>query len=142
MKFAIDFDGTIVKQDHDYDDLESPLEFIPGAKEALLALRKADHLLLLWSARASYQNRKDPTLDPFFKAGVARIDPKRAHKDVQLGEARYQQMLAFVAATLPGMFDAIDDGSFSKPSVDLFIDDKTFPLVGPGSWAELVERFG
>ena len=41
MRVGIDFDGTVVSQDRPYADVVSPLEFVPGAKEGLLALKAA-----------------------------------------------------------------------------------------------------
>ena len=143
MRFAIDFDGTIVEQNTAYDDVVTPLKFVPGAKETLLALRDAGHSLLLWSARASRALREDQMLDPLVKAGVEPArDPAGWEADRKLNEARYQQMLAFVEAELPGVFHAIDDGTASKPSVDMFVDDRAFGWRGPSSWGEIRLRFG
>ena len=38
MLIAVDFDGTIVRDDRPYEDTATPLAFLPGAKEGLLAL--------------------------------------------------------------------------------------------------------
>jgi beta-phosphoglucomutase-like phosphatase (HAD superfamily) len=139
MKMAIDFDGTIVEMQAEYADLTTPFTLIPGAKEALYQLKAAGHILLLWSARASLALRKDPQLDPLIRCGVVRPHGKM---DLALNEARYQQMLDFVEQELPGVFDAIDDGTASKPSVDLFIDDKAVQAVGAQTWRALAEVFG
>ena len=37
MIIAIDFDGTLVSQERDYDDVTSPLLMLPGALAALRA---------------------------------------------------------------------------------------------------------
>lgn len=142
MKIAIDFDGTIVSQDHAYADLTSPLEFIDGAKEGLLALKAAGHYLLLWSARASRALLVDPTLDPFVRAGVVPCDRKSWLASRHLHRARYEQMIEFVNRELPGVFDAIDDGMAGKPSVDLFIDDKALAMRGPATWARIARQYG
>jgi len=144
---AIDFDGTVVVEDHrvPYDDTETPLRFERNAREALLGLKRAGHLLLLWSARASHALRFDPTKDALVRAGAKTVDPKMWAQSQSVNEARYQQMLAFVAAELPGVFDAIDDGSVGKPLVDLFIDNKALSF-GAGShrvsWSEITSVYG
>jgi hypothetical protein len=143
---CVDFDGTIVVQDgRRYDDVESPLEFVPGAKRALLALKAAGHALVLWSARASLALRHDPAADPLVRAGVRDVNHAAWRASRALNEARYQQMLAFVDAHLPRVFDAIDDGTMGKPLCDLFIDDKAiaFGQHRRGlSWLDIQTRFG
>ena len=69
MIIAVDFDGVIVNQDRAYDDLESPLQFNPGAREALLELKAAGHLLILWRGGWSSACRVTPLLYPPWKAG-------------------------------------------------------------------------
>ncbi len=145
MVISIDFDGTIVVQEGAYDDVETPLRFMHGAKETLNQLKEAGHVLLLWSNRASHALRFDPTKDPFVRAGVKQVDPERWRKSQPVNEARYQQMLDFVAAELPGVFDAIDDGAGSKPICDLFVDDKAVSF-GKGlngmSWYDIASVYG
>ena len=52
-------------------------------------------------------------------------------------------MIEFVEAKLPGLFNAIDDGTGGKPHVDKFIDDKAVQLGGSGvSWADLQHAYG
>jgi hypothetical protein len=142
---AIDFDGTIVEQGHAYDDVTSPLVLMPGAKEALLALKKAEHLLILWSARASRWLLYNPSYDPLVRVGKRRMNVAQWEKARPLNVARYQQMLAFVAKELPGVFDAIDDGAAGKVSADLFIDDRAIKY-GEGlsglSWANIKRAYG
>jgi hypothetical protein len=125
VKIAIDFDGTVVEQDHDYVDMNAPLKFCAGAREGLAALKRAGHWLLLWSGRATQRHQP----------GVGQA----------LDVARYSQMVAFVQQHLPGVFDAIDDGRRGKPPCDLFLDDKAL-RVGYGypalSWAEVAQQYG
>ena len=146
MIIAIDFDGTIVRQDgRAYDDLDTPLEFLPGAKEGLLALKKAGHTLLLWSARMSAALLVDPSLDPLVRARVRRIDHVAWERSAPLNQARCQQMLDFIDRELPGIFAAIDDGAGGKPQVDCFIDDKALRVgYGPGaaSWDRITYLYG
>jgi len=131
MYIGIDFDGTIVSDDHAYEDLNTPLTFKPGAKEALLALKAAGHFLLLWSARASRAHLEDPTLDPFVRAGVRPLNALRWTERLPLQQARFDQMVTFIERELPGVF-VIDDGLVGKPSVDLFIDDRALRLGESG----------
>jgi hypothetical protein len=123
VRIAVDFDGTIVERDHFYEDATSPLVFRPGAREALHALRRAGHTLLLWSSR-----------------------PARAVDDPSpLNDARLRQMLDLVARELPGVFDDVVGGSEGKPAVDLFVDDKAVRLgddLGGFSWGDVARTFG
>lgn len=139
------FDGTVVRQERAYDDVATPLEFVDGAEEALRALKRAGHVLLLWSARASRALLIDPTLDPLVRAGVKVVNMKQWKRSQGINVARHRQMLAFVAERLPGVFDAIDDGAAGKPTVDRFIDDKALQLgaaYGGLGWWTVAEMYG
>lgn len=125
MIIAIDFDGVVVRDDRPYADVDSPLEFIDGAKEGLLALKAAGHLLVLWSGRLSRALLVDPNLDPLVRVGKKQVNRDWwQEQSLPIHQARAAQMLDFVEANLANVFDAIDDGSGGKPSVDLFIDDR------------------
>jgi hypothetical protein len=142
---AVDFDGTVVKQNRPYGDLESPLELEDGAREGLEALKRAGHVLLLFSARANLALRLDPDMDPLVRAGVRRVDRARWERMRPVHVARYEQMLVFVAAEFPGIFDAVDDGIQGKPSADLFVDDRALRF-GQGAlglgWAGIANAWG
>lgn len=146
MRIAIDFDGTIVDDSHRYDDLVTPLTFKDGAKDALYALKRARHSLLLWSGRASRSNLYDPRLDPLVRAGVSLRTEKSWAESLALNLARYQQMMQFVETEIPDVFDAVDDGLGGKPSVDLFIDDKAMRLgrgdLGGVDWHQIANEYG
>ncbi len=145
MIIAIDFDGTIVSQDRPYEDTTTPLAFLPGAREGLVALKRAGNVLVLWSGRASRALMEDPRLDPLVRAGVRRIDAGRWSASQALNRERHAQMLAFVEAELPGVFDAIDDGQAGKLSVDLFIDDRALRFGQGGAsmgWAGITRSWG
>lgn len=145
MIIAVDFDGTVVRQDHAYDDFDTPLQFIDGADSTIPALKRADHVLLLWSARASRALLYDPTLNPLVRAGVVKLDMDRWKKSQAINIARYQQMLVFVHERCNGWFDAIDTGEGGKPLVDAIIDDKALRLgrgMGGHSWYEIGEMYG
>lgn len=139
MRIAVDFDGTIVEQDHPYDDLETALRLKPGAKQALMSLKRAGHQLLLWSARSSPMLLVDPNLNPFVAQGVVRVDMETWRRKLPIHKARQKQMLEFVFSELSGIFDAVDDGRGGKPQVDLFIDDKAVAFRG---WPELANTYG
>jgi len=145
MRIGCDFDGVVVRQDHPYDDVTTPLEFLPGAKQGLLALKAAGHTLLLWSGRMSRALLVDPKLDPLVRSGAQKVSLERWEASRELNQARLQQMLDFIDRELPGVFDAIDDGAAGKPTVDLFIDDHAVRFgYGPGalSWQQLTYLFG
>lgn len=147
MIIAVDFDGTIVEQDgRPYDDVQTPLKFLPGALEGLRSLKAAGHTLILWSGRANRALRFDPTIDPLVRAGRKRVDVERWKAEGQaLNIARYHQMLDFVRVECPNLFDAVDDGKVGKVSADLHIDDKSVRLGrGPNalSWADVAREWG
>lgn len=125
MIIAVDFDDTIVSQaGRSYDDVTTPLQFMPGAREALTSLKRAGHVLLLYSGRSNRSGRIDPDLDPMVRAGLRRVDRGHWEENRKINEARYQQMVRFAYDELPGIFDVIDDGQQGKPYADLFIDDR------------------
>lgn len=139
MRIALDFDGTLVSMDRPYDDVTTPLEFLPGALDALRALKAAGHVLLLYSARANRALLEDPELDPLVRAGARKVDLVEWARSRDVHQARYDQMLAFASAHLVGLIDAVDDGRQGKPSVGLFIDDRAVRFTG---WAELAFTYG
>ena len=140
---AIDFDGTIVEQrGRDYNDVTTPMKFLPGAREGLMALKRAGHVLLLWSGRASPALLENPMLDPLVRAGVRRVSPTAWPEQQRINRARYQQMLDFVRVELPGVFAAIDDGRGGKPQVDLFIEDKCLRYDSTMTWKRIVDGYG
>lgn len=133
MIIAVDFDGTVVSDDRPYNDLETPLEFMPGAKEALTSIKAAGHILLLYSARNNgVLIGDDPSVDPLHRAGVRRRTQTPENR--QLNIARYEQMVNFVNEELPGIFDAIDDGKQGKPSAHVYIDDKAISYAPYQGW--------
>lgn len=139
------FDGSIVKEEHPYDDVETPLEFIPGVQQAVPALKRAGHVLLLWSGRASRALLFDPMLDPLVRAGVVPLDMERWRSSQSLHQARYRQMLDFVAVNCIGWFDAIDDGAGGKPMVDLYLDNQALRLgrgMGGVDWRAVSLAYG
>jgi hypothetical protein len=143
---CVDFDDTIVSQaGRAYEDADSPLRFMPGAKEGLRALKHAGHMLILFSGRANRAILDDPNLDPLVRAGVKRIDHDRWARMRFINEARFSQMVKFVNDELPGMFVSVDDGRQGKPNCDLIIDDKALRF-GPGmlgaSWPQIAGMWG
>jgi len=143
---CIDFDDTVVSQaGRAYEDVTTPLRLMSGARLALASLRRAGHTLLLCSARANRALRVDPMLDPLVRAGKRRFSRPEWERQQPVHEARYQQMLAFTAKELPGVFDAIDDGVQGKPHADLFLDDKAM-RIGPGvlgaTWLVVAQVYG
>lgn len=141
MVIAIDFDGTIVSDDRRFDDVWSPFKLKPGVKEALLSLKRAGHVLVLWSARNNRARQYLPEFDPLVRAGKAvEVDSDASRK---LHADRWRQMLTFIAAEFPGVFDAIDDGRQGKIHADIVIDDRAVRL-GPGgeTWQSIASIYG
>ena len=145
MKFAIDFDGVVAEQDRPYDDVTTPLKFVPGAREGLQALRRAGHLLVLWSGRASRALLADPELDPLVQAGAVRSNREAWLSSRAVHLARYEQMIRFVEEELPEIFDAVDDGTAGKPLVDVILDDKAMKFgrsSGGLGWSTIAQFYG
>lgn len=141
MIIGIDFDGTLV-QTRVYSDLNQPLSLVPGAHVALKSLLKADHVMILYSSRSNRALRVDWRLNPLWKnLTVEQIQRWEASREFH--EARYQQMVQFVTAELPGIFAAIDDGQQGKPLADLFIDDKSQRFGARGlQWEQIAATWG
>lgn len=145
MIIACDFDGTVVQQNRAYEDVESPLEFVAGADMAIPSLKRADHVLLLWSARSSRALLYDPLLNPLVRSGAVPFDMDQWKASQHIHLARYRQMLDFIGQRCIGWFDAIDDGAGGKPLVDMFIDDRALRLgtgLGALGWWALEEMYG
>lgn len=140
MKIAVDFDGTIVDDSHAYDDLETPLKFLPGARGGLLRLKAAAHVLVLYSGRANRWLFSNPEMDPFVIAGLKVVDRKRWAQSAELNAARYRQMIEFTNRELPGVFSLIWEHQ-GKPSVDLFIDDRSADFRRNG-WRGIIHQHG
>jgi hypothetical protein len=143
---SIDFDGTVVDEaSRPFADTTTPLQLMPGARKALAALKAARHILILASCRANRALRDDPTLDPLVRADRRPIDRVAWERARPIHQARYHQMLDFVAAELPGVFDAIDDGMQGKVCADLYIDNHALRfgagLSGAG-WASVAVEYG
>ncbi len=142
---AVDFDNTVVRADHAYSDTASPLQFMPGAREGLHALKAAGHQLILWSGRANLALRENPELDPLVRAGARVVHKRQWLREAPLNVARYEQMLAFVARELPGIFDGIDDGTCGKVTADVYLDDRAITFghrLGGVNWADVSASYG
>lgn len=142
MIFCVDFDGTIVFRD-------PPLRLKDGARAGLLALKRAGHQLVLFSARANRARRFNRELDPLYAGNpLLMSDPVMAKTEARIqaqayNAALFEQMRRFVAAELPGVFDAIDEGNVGKPLGDYFIDDKSINPTLPGyDWSWIANTFG
>lgn len=146
MIIAIDFDNTLVEQhSRDYADVTSPFVMMPGAFDALVALKRARHQIIVWSGRSSLALRKNPRVDPLARVGKKQIDMLRWKASQQVNESRYLHMLEFCSTDLQGLVDAVDDGTCGKLTADMFIDDRAIRL-GKGSnawlWPEVERLYG
>ncbi len=146
MLIAVDFDNVIVStKGRAYSDVETPLEFLPGAREGLQALKRAGHTLLLYSARSNRALLFTPAWDPLVRAGLKRPHEATWAQSKELHWARYHQMCNFYATELADIIDAIDDGLQGKPLADLFIDDRALTYGdGPDrlGWAQIAMLYG
>ena len=144
MLIAIDFDATLVKADRPYDDVTTPLEWIDGAKDAVLSLHRAGHTLLLFSARTNRSLLYSVNWDPLVAAGLKRpVEPTPEARAIHW--ARYFQMLDFLEAEVPGVL-VVDPGLQGKPTADVFIDDRALAFSPRGTsgytWTMIRELHG
>jgi len=142
VRIVLDFDGTIVHDDHDYADLTVPLKLMPGAREALRALERAGHTLVLCSGRANRALRLDWQLNPLWRDGAEPFDVQRWERSRELNQRRYEQMLAFVELELAGIFAMVDDGGQGKVSGDLYVDDRALRYGFSVGWPEIAIAYG
>lgn len=141
MLIAIDFDGTIVPR------MNPPLRLFEGARDGLLSLKNAGHILLLYSARANRAVRFNPDLNPLLRGMPSAFTAEDRLRTTQAHRLLFDEMVAFVNRELPGVFDAIDDGQQGKPLADLFIDDKVVNVVNAGGplssgWPWIASTYG
>lgn len=146
MLIAVDFDNVIVmSKGRAYTDTITPLQFMPGAKEGLQALKRAGHRLLVYSARANRALLFTPEWDPLVRAGVKRPHEVTWAQSKELHWDRYRQMCNFCATELAGVIDAVDDGLQGKPLADVFIDDRAL-TYGEGAdrigWPQIAVLYG
>ena len=141
MIIAVDFDNVCVEPSR-FDDVVTPLRLKSGAVAGLRSLRRAGHLLVLWSTRSNRSLMYLAEFNPLVRVGAigdASSDATRA-----LHAARYRQMLAFVASEMAGIFHAVDDGRQGKMDADLYIDDRAMSFGGARgwSWSEIASLYG
>lgn len=146
MLIAVDFDNTVVVEVGSAAPLRvRPLRFQPGAREGLLALRRAGHTLILWSARGNRSLLFTPEWDPLVRAGIRKPDLTRWERERPYHWGRWRQLQRFVAKYLPDVFAVIDDGLQGKPLADLFIDDKVLAYgtgAGAVGWSGIGMLYG
>lgn len=133
MIIAVDFDSVATRIGPD-------LLCIAGARESLAALKKAGHVLLLWSPRTNRARQHLAEFDPLVRAGVtgdAQDDASRAS-----WAAADREMRAFVDEYLAGYFDAIDDGRQGCPCVDLWVMARSVSVTDRAGWAALSGLYG
>lgn len=140
MLIAVDYDNTIVEGEWPYDAVAGVPPLRPGALEGLRALKRAGHVILLWSARANRALLFSRWHDPLHRAGFQSVAPRHWKAALDVHWARWFQMLRHVDGELRGLIDAVDDGQQGKPCADLFLDDHT--PAGPIDWNEIAHRFG
>jgi FMN phosphatase YigB (HAD superfamily) len=140
MIIAVDFDGTIVDSSHSYDDLEESLAFLPYAKEGLLALKRAGHTLILYSARSNPCLWEDWRLNEMWVRGIVPFHEESWEAHRALNRARYEQMVNFCERELPGVFELVYKSVAKPVSVDLFIDDRF--SVTPIVWQDITSTWG
>lgn len=146
MIVCIDFDSCLVDGwGRRFDDVTSPFKLMGGARNALVAMKAAGHIVLVFSARANRALWDDPMLDPLVRVGAVKVDIGQWEKERPLHAARYLQMVQFCETSLKGLVDAVDDGRQGKPAADLYIDDRALRFGGGvdgHSWFDVARQFG
>lgn len=112
MKIAVDFDGVLHTYSKGWTDGSIYDQPVPGAKEAMTALKEAGHTLYIFSTRTN----------PVFKKKEGAADQKKMMEDW------------LTLHQIP--FDKV--WTFGKPMADLFIDDRAVGFRG--NWNETLEQ--
>lgn len=116
MFIAVDFDGTIVKDNHSMEVYGFSTEFLPGAREVLKALYKQGNTLVIWTLRDHHKHYND------------------AHITAVLNFLRGNDLDFFVT---PKQLSGWDN--YHKFPADRYIDDK----AGFRNWYDIaIEFFG
>lgn len=115
---VLDWDGTLVPSMWP----GQPTEFMPGAVQALFALHRAGHQLIVHSARLT---PFDPVTSRPRDAGIVKQEVDYVRRTLD------DKGLTFVRIwTLPG-----------KPPGSAYVDDKAYRYTGrPRSWAAMQEK--
>lgn len=127
LVIAVDFDGTLVAD-------RRPLTFRPGAREGLLAMKKAGHHLILFTARATPLD-EGPELanevERFYAYGEIPVAAEAQWR-------RFNEMRSFLQQV--GMWSAFDEvwQSPGKPHADIFVDDR----FQTPDWLSIIREFG
>lgn len=126
LRIAVDYDQCLVDT--------NPTRLRKGAAEALVSMKAAGHVLILWSVRATPM---DPTPTP--DAEIARFyETGLPPNHVIYQWALFDDMRSFLKSV--GMWDLFDEvwQSPGKPNADLFIDSK----AERPDWARLLKELG
>jgi beta-phosphoglucomutase-like phosphatase (HAD superfamily) len=141
---AIDFDGTLVEPVA-FADVTTPLRLIPGAREALQSIKRAGHVVIVYSARANRALRVSPQLDPLVRLGLRQVNDAAWLAARPLHQARFDAMLRFCDRELRGLVDVVDDGEQGKPIADVYLDDRAL-RYGHGHdgnlWSDIALHYG
>jgi len=144
MKICVDFDGTVVEENGEFYSGGGPekFEFIPFAQQALRALHRAGHFLILSSCRANREKRFGPEI---FIDDTIPTDWRVVEKRLELctiHQRRFEGMRQFIRSNLPGVFDVIDEGTLGKPIADLYFDNRAFLVRGAREWERVGNLYG
>lgn len=141
MIIVVDFDGTVIEPQAEPGEPSEKFILRRGALEALYSLKRASHVLVLFSSRANMAHRIDWRLNPLWANGIVPFDEATWEAGRQYWEEAFQQMVRFVDRELPGLFDAVDGGMQGKPIADLYLDDKAFRM-GLRGWRDVAMMYG
>lgn len=137
MIIAVDYDGTVVEDGAPLD----PPKVRAGAKAALVALRRAGHVLVLFSCRSNAAHRLNWRLNPLWTEAIIPFDEADWERQREIWEAMHQLMIKHVEEELPGVFHVVDQGLQGKPVADVYLDDRAFRM-SRRSWPEVAMLYG
>ncbi len=144
MIISVEFDRALAAP-HAYAAEEVRLR--QSAVNALVALRRAGHVLIVTSPRSNLAARVDPSLNPLVRAGAVRIDPKTWAASRETHSRRYTAMLRALKP-LGALIAAVDDGAQGPLLVDMAItgdtvvNGRSMATEPRRAWAELALTYG
>lgn len=139
MRIGIDFDGTLVSEERPYEDTDTPLVWLPGARDGVLSLHAAGHTLVLFTSRASPARLSGANI----YCAILLEDfapPSLSQGDIHV--QRFLQCVDFILREVPDVFSAVTS---DKNDLDLIIDNKALRFGrGPTAvdWREIAWAYG
>ena len=146
MIIAVKYESIVEENGLRHADTSTAPRLRAGALDALRALKRAGHVLVLTSPRANLALRSDPMLDPLVAAGVQPFDRGQWQRSRPIHQARYEEMRRMEQTVLGGLFAAVDDGRQGPIAADMTIDPHAVRMGhgahGAKAWSEIAATWG